>query len=111
MAKKVIYQLTDDLDHTEIPDGEGETVQFGLDGTNYEIDLTDAHATKLRSLFNRYVESGRKTNGKNSATKKTTGPKRDLAAIREWARSNGHDVADRGRIPGEIIDAYESATK
>ncbi len=108
MAKKVIYQLTDDLDHTEIPEGEGETVQFGLDGTAYEIDLTDTHATKLRSVLNRYVESGRKT-GKGNTAKKSTGPKRDLAAIREWARSNGHDVSSRGRVSGEIVDAYEAA--
>ena len=110
MAKKVIYQLTDDLDQTEISDGEGETVQFGLDGTAYEIDLTDAHAIKLRSLFNRYVEAGRKT-GKAPAGKKQSGRKQDLAVVRGWARSNGHDVSDRGRVSGEILDAYEAATR
>lgn len=109
MAKKVIYQLTDDLDQSTIPDGEGETVAFGLDGTAYEIDLTDAHATKLRSVLNRYVEAARKTTGKSASTKKASGPKRDLNAIREWARSNGHSVADRGRISADVVDAYDAA--
>ncbi|PPF72625.1 Lsr2 family protein [Pseudoclavibacter sp. Z016] len=109
MAKKVIYQLTDDLDQSTIPDGEGETVTFGLDGTAYEIDLTDTHATKLRSVLNRYVEAARKTSGKSGSAKKASGPKRDLNAIREWARSNGHNVADRGRISADVVDAYDAA--
>jgi hypothetical protein len=29
--------------------------------------------------------------------------------VRAWARSNGYDVADRGRLPAEITDAYLAA--
>ncbi|MGO2748305.1 histone-like nucleoid-structuring protein Lsr2 [Microbacterium sp.] len=109
MVKTTIHRLIDDLDQTEIPDGEGETVRFGLDGKSYEIDLTDAHAIKLRSHFNRYVEAGRKTSTTTRSTK-TSSSKHDLAAVREWARSNGHEVSARGRVSGEVLSAYDEAT-
>lgn len=109
MVRKTIHRLIDDLDQTEIPDGEGQTVQFGLDGKSYEIDLTDAHATKLRSHFNGYVEAGRTTSS-STRTTKASSSKYDLAAVREWARSNGHEVSARGRVLGEILAAYDEAT-
>ena len=51
MARKIIYQLVDDIDSTSLAEGEGETVQFALDGTDYEIDLSDENAKKLRDAL------------------------------------------------------------
>ncbi|MGO2749084.1 MAG: histone-like nucleoid-structuring protein Lsr2 [Pseudoclavibacter sp.] len=111
MAKKVIYQFVDDLDQTPYEEGEGETISFSLDGKDYEIDLNDKNATKLRSHLNRYVEAGTKvsksTKDKGSAS--SAGKRTDLAEVRAWAKSNGHALSDRGRIPGAILDAYDAA--
>lgn len=113
MARKIIYQLVDDLDGTVLEEGQGETVKFGLDGIDYEIDLSQANAAELREALARYIAAGRRTGGRQQRGSRTqlpaTGPKRDLAAIRKWARANGHEVADRGRIPASVIEAYEAA--
>lgn len=113
MAKKVFYQLVDDLDGSTIDDGAGETVTFALDGSTFEIDLTSSNAAELRGALARYVDAarltsrGRKTGNRRSGSGAGSG--RDLAAIRSWAAANGHTVADRGRIPGAVIDAYDAA--
>ena len=113
MAKKVIYQLIDDIDGTEIAEGEGETVTFGLDGKSYEIDLSDKNATKLRSHLNRYVEAGTKvTKGSKSSNSAGTvsgsGRRSDLTQVRKWAAENGISINDRGRISGEVTSAYDA---
>lgn len=106
MAQKVITQLVDDIDGQVLADGEGETVTFALDGTTYEIDLSKKNADKMRGVLQDYIAAGRKTGGKRSRAKQT-GPA--AADIREWAKQNGHDVPDRGRIPQEVRDAYDAA--
>lgn len=106
MAQKVNIILVDDIDESEAT----ETVTFGLDGVNYEIDLNDAHAQQLREALATFVGHGRKVGGRRGARKSATatgGP--SAAEIRDWARENGHDVPDRGRIPAEIRDAYTAA--
>lgn len=113
MARKVVYQLVDDIDGTVLDEGKGETVKFALDGVDYEIDLTDNRAAELREALSEYIASARRVGGRQQRGTRTqlpaTGPKRDLAAIRKWARANGHEVADRGRIPQNIIDAFDEA--
>ena len=113
MARKIIYQIVDDLDGTTLDEGVGETVKFGLDGVDYEVDLSDENAAELRGALERYIGVARRTGGRQQRGTRTqlpsTGPKRDLAAIRKWARANGHEVAERGRIPQSIIEAYEEA--
>lgn len=112
MARKVIYQLVDDIDSTSLAEGEGETVQFALDGTDYEIDLSDSNAKKLRDALADYVSAARtvaKTRKTKSAGSAASRPKRDLAAIRAWARAEGHKISDRGRIPGSIIEDFEAS--
>jgi len=111
MAQKVHIVLEDDLDGSEAT----ETVSFALDGTSYEIDLNDDNAAKLRDAVAVYIGHGRKVGG--GARRGTGGGGRRAAAtggtsareIREWARANGHDVPDRGRIPAEVRSAYEAA--
>lgn len=113
MARKIIHQLIDDIDGTEITPGSGDTVHFSLDGTAYEIDLTDENAAALRGALAQFVAAGRRLgrDGALAPVKRGGGGsgRSDLAAVREWANANGHAVSDRGRVPGSILDAYDAA--
>ncbi len=113
MARKVVYQLIDDLDGTQLTEGQGETVKFGLDGVEYEIDLSKNNAQALRESLEGYVKTARRVGGRAQRGTRTqlpsTGPKRDLAAVRKWASANGYTVADRGRVPQDVLDAYDAA--
>ncbi|WEH40412.1 Lsr2 family protein [Streptomyces sp. NBC_01218] len=111
MAQKVQVLLVDDLDGVEA----NETVTFALDGKTYEIDLTTANADKLRGLLEPYTKSGRRTGGRAATGRKGralgagTGGSKDTAEIRKWARDNGLEVNDRGRVPAGVREAYEQA--
>ncbi|HEX5405842.1 MAG TPA: Lsr2 family protein [Pseudonocardiaceae bacterium] len=112
MAQKVLVQLVDDLDGTSSADI--STVTFGLDGVTYEIDLNGDNATSLRDHLSEFITSARRTGGRvkrgGVAAGGGSGRNREQTqAIREWAKKNGHDVSDRGRIPAAVIDAFEAA--
>ncbi|WIE74471.1 Lsr2 family protein [Curtobacterium sp. MCSS17_007] len=112
MAQKVTTTLIDDLDGAPIEDGKGGTVQFGFDGTSYEIDLSDANKDKLRDALSDYVASARRVGrSSGSASKPARNNSEDLTAIREWAAANGHEVSSRGRISQSVKDAYYAANK
>jgi hypothetical protein len=114
MAQKVTVSLVDDLDGSEAE----ETVEFGLDGASYQIDLSEENAERLRDALAEYVEHARRSGGrKRSAGRATpagraprtaTADREQNQAIREWARKQGMKVSDRGRIPSEVIDAYNA---
>ncbi|GAB2661779.1 Lsr2 family protein [Gordonia jinhuaensis] len=109
MAKKVTVTLVDDVDGNKAAD---ETVEFAIDGVTYEIDLSNKNASKLRSDFDGWVEHARRVGGrkrtKGLTTRQVAG-REDTAAIREWARENGHPVSARGRISSEIVELYNEA--
>ena len=108
MAQKVTITLIDDLDDSEA----AETVSFGLDGTNYEIDLNEQHAADLRNALALYVAEGRKVTGsrRGGRARAATGSGGPAAKdVRIWARNEGHNVPERGRIPAEIREAYDAA--
>lgn len=105
MARKTQVILTDDLDGSEA----SQTVSFGLDGVAYEIDLNDLHAEQLREQLETWVSSGRRVGGRRTARRTAGGDRERAARIREWARENGHEVSDRGRIAGSVVEAYEAA--
>ncbi|MFC3297830.1 histone-like nucleoid-structuring protein Lsr2 [Clavibacter michiganensis] len=115
MARKVVTTLVDDIDGTQIEEGQGETVPFALDGVNYEIDLTDDNAAKLRTSLEEYVDKGRRvgraTTGKGAPRRSAgSAPKQDLSAAREWLREHGHKVSERGRISADLLEEYRAAT-
>jgi hypothetical protein len=107
MAQKVQVLLLDDLDGSEAT----ETVTFGLDGISYEIDLSSGNAGDLRKELTQYVDHSRKAgNAQARRRRQRNGAGREQSArIREWARSHGHKVNERGRIPGNIVAEYEAA--
>lgn len=106
MAQRVNIVLVDDIDGSDAT----ETVAFGLDGTSYEIDLNEKHAAKLRDALASYVGHARKVGGgrrtRSSAKASATGA--SAKEIRDWARSNGFKVPDRGRIPADVREAFEA---
>ena len=117
MARKVQVILSDDLDDSIAAD---ETVTFALDGTTYEIDLSEKNAEELRNVFGKYVSAARKVSSRSASRASGAGRSRatggggrmdreQAGAIRDWARKNGHEVSDRGRIPASVVEAYEGA--
>ena len=110
MAQKVQTLFVDDLDGSE---AEG-TVRFGLDGTEYEIDLNAQHARQLRDVLARYVAAGRRV-GAGIRRPARGGRKAQRNAlntteVREWAKTQGIDVKDRGRVPAELVVKFKAAT-
>jgi hypothetical protein len=104
MAQKVHITLEDDLDGGDA----SETVAFGLDGRSYEIDLNDKNAKGLRDALTKYVAAARRA-GRAGSAKRRTQVGTSAREIRDWARSNGHKVPDRGRIPSAVREAFEAA--
>jgi Lsr2 len=110
VAQKVKILLIDDLDGSEA-DG---TVRFGLDGTEYEIDVSAENAQALRDALARYVGAARRTGGgaRRAASSGRSAPVSGLntTEVREWAKAQGIDVKDRGRVPAELVVKFKAAT-
>jgi hypothetical protein len=109
VAQKVTVSLIDDLDG----DKADETVEFGLDGKNYEIDLSSGNAGKLRDALADYVAAARRPGGRRrsggaaaAAARRPAVDREQNQAIRDWARKRGMKVSDRGRIPADVLEAY-----
>ena len=110
MAQKIQTLFIDDLDGSA---AEG-TVRFGLDGTEYEIDLNEQHARQLRDALARYVGAARRASGVARRPARTG--RRPAASglntteVREWAKAQGIEVKDRGRVPAELMVKFKAAT-
>lgn len=108
MAQQTIVTLVDDLDGGEAD----ETVEFGLDGVQYTIDLKQGNADRLRDSLRDFVAKARRAGGRKVIAKRRpssvpVGVAREQnQAIRDWARKQGMKVSDRGRIPVEVVEAY-----
>lgn len=105
MARKTQIILTDDIDGSEATG----TVSFGLDGVSYEIDLNDDNAQQLREQLAVWADKARRVGGRRTNDTRSAGSSTDAAKIRTWARENGYEVSERGRVPQEIRDAYNAA--
>lgn len=108
MAQIREIRLIDDLDG----EAADETVEFGIDGKSYEIDLSKDNASRLRDALSAYVAAARRAGGRRRGGASAGGARRPSIdreqnqAIREWARKRGMKVSDRGRIPAEVLEAY-----
>ena len=118
MAQQVNVKFVDDLDGSDA----AATVSFGLDGRIYEIDLSDDNAARLRDSLASFIAAARKSGGSTTTGSRreqkmtvSSGPRpqtldrEQTAAIRAWARQNGHQISDRGRISKTVVDAFQAA--
>lgn len=103
MAQQVKVILVDDIDGGTAD----ETVRFSVDGTDYEMDLSEKNARNFREALQPFTAKARRiaargTRGRPAATPRS----QEAAKVREWARANGYSVSERGRVQSEIIEAY-----
>ena len=109
MAQKIQTLFIDDIDGGEA-DG---TVRFALDGSEYEIDLNAKHSEELRSALANYVSHARKVGGSTRRAAGSRSGRRsssvDTVAVRAWAREQGIDIKDRGRVPADVTAKYQAA--
>ncbi len=107
MAQRVHVVLVDDIDGGDA----AETVSFALDGVDYEVDLSEAHAAELRDALAVYIGHGRRVGGRKRGGQRgaSAGKGPSAAEIRDWARENGWDVPARGRVSAEVREAYAAA--
>jgi hypothetical protein len=111
VAQKIQTLFIDDIDGTA---AEG-TVRFALDGTDYEIDLNAEHAEELRKALARYVEAARRSSGAAARRPARSGRRSSASGlntteVREWAKAQGIEVKDRGRVPAELVVRFRAAT-
>ncbi|QJY50003.1 histone-like nucleoid-structuring protein Lsr2 [Pseudonocardia broussonetiae] len=111
MAKQVVETLVDDLDGSEA----AETVSFAIDGRQFEIDLSAAHASELRDVVAPFVGAARRAGGgpgrrsyQRASSRSAERSKEENAAIRAWAMQNGLEVSERGRLSSAVLTAYEN---
>jgi Lsr2 len=110
MAQKTQVLFIDDIDGGE---AEG-TVRFALDGSEYEIDLSAKHNEELRSALGKYASHARKIGGAAGRSNTRAGRKPstvETVAVRTWARENGYDIKDRGRVPADLVAKYQAANR
>ena len=105
MAQKVQVELIDDLDGSKAV----KTVTFSINGVDYEIDLSEANLEAFESNFDYYTAAARRTGAKPRKAAPAPVDREQNQAIRDWALRNGHKVAERGRIPAGVIQAYHQA--
>jgi hypothetical protein len=112
MAQKVQVILVDDVDGGEAD----ETVSFALDGISYEIDVSAANAEAIREVLAPWLGHARRVGGRSTVRSRSSAVKSrpaaertDLSDVRSWARDNGYQVSDRGRVSSEVRAAYEAA--
>ncbi|MFD9664411.1 Lsr2 family protein [Rhodococcus sp. NPDC059968] len=120
MARHIVVEHVDDIDGTSIDEGQGETIAFSVDGIDYEIDLSAKNATQFHKKLDYYIEHATRVGGRKNRTAgtihsgggPTTPARRDrdhVRAIREWAHEQGYEVGVRGRMPTDIVEAYNAA--
>ena len=104
MATKVLTTLQDDIDGSDAT----QTIRFALDGIEYEIDVSDRNANRLRNSLSDFIAHGRKVGGRRERQSASSGQV-DTKAVRKWAAANGIEVSSRGRIPAGVVERYKAA--
>lgn len=109
MAQKITTLFIDDIDGGAAKG----TIRFALDGTEYEIDLSTTHTDELRKVLAKYVTHARKVGGQvrrapRGVSRRGSGTV-DTAKVRNWAKENGYQIKDRGRVPADLVAKYQEA--
>lgn len=104
MAKTTVVTVTDDIDGSP----NAATVAFSYGGVSYEIDLSKKNAAAMERALKPYITAGRRVRG-NAGRRGRGGQSRDLGAVRTWAKRNGYNVSERGRIAASVLEAYDAA--
>jgi hypothetical protein len=108
MAQQTSITFVDDVDGKEIKDNDQPTVHFSLDGVTYEIDLHDRNQSKLREALAPFIDKAKRVGAKTGKAGKKTQSGPSAKEVRDWARSNGFDVPDRGAIPKNVREAFDA---
>lgn len=103
MAQQIVIKDIDDIDGTEA----AEKIRFALDGTDYEIDLSVEHAAEMREELAGYIAKARRLPRNGRGKRAARRSRDDLPSIREYARSRGYEINERGRVPQRIVDEYD----
>jgi hypothetical protein len=108
MAQQIQTLFIDDIDGSEA----ASTVRFALDGVEYEIDLSAEHTDELHAALGKYIGHARKVGGtsRRAPRGRRTAGTVSTTAIRSWAREQGYDIKDRGRVPADLVAKYQAAT-
>jgi hypothetical protein len=117
MAQRTVVRLVSDLSGEELVEGEGRTIRFSYDGAEYTIDLTTEEAEQFDEVMADYIDAATVVGGRRSSSRRSRrgssssggSSKEELGNIRAWARANGYEISDRGRIRAEIVEAYHAA--
>ena len=114
MAQRTQLVLIDDLDGTEITDGNAQSITFSWSGVDYSIDLSKANADEFEKAIGPYLEKaqrvgGRKNRPSSSSSSSSSPSQVDTKAVRAWAASNGIELSNRGRVPADVIEKYRAA--
>ena len=111
MAQRTQIVLIDDLDGTEIKDGNAQSITFSWSGVDYSIDLSKANADKLEKAIGPYLEKAQRAGGRRSRGYSSSSPggQVDTKAVRAWAASSGIELSSRGRVPADVIEKYKAA--
>ena len=104
MATKVLTTLQDDIDGSDAT----QTVRFALDGVEYEIDVSDRNANRLRNSLSEFIAHGRRVGGRRGP-KQASSSDVDTKAVRKWAEANGIEINARGRIPTDVVERFKAA--
>lgn len=106
MARTLVVQLQDDLDGSPAT----QTLHFGFQGIEYEIDLNDENAHEMQQWLESYITHARRITSRKRPTR--AGGHRsevDPKLLRQWAGGQGIEVPARGRIPGQLVQLYKAA--
>ena len=104
MATKVLTTLQDDIDGSDAT----QTVRFALDGVEYEIDVSDRNANRLRNSLSEFIAHGRRVGGRRGQMPASSSDV-DTKAVRKWAEANGIEINARGRIPTDVVERFKAA--
>lgn len=108
MAARTVVVRVDDLDGSDLGDG-GRTVSLAFQGVEYQLDLSDDNASQLEAALQPYLSVAQRVGGRRRGGHQLGTPSKNTSAVREWAKANGHEVSDRGRISAEVLSAYNAA--